>query len=77
MDKIELLENELVELAGPLGKFVVKKQLKKMGLTRKEVLDTMFLELIRRSVANAVFDPQKQKTAIKELRRKLATQTMG
>ena len=71
MDKITLLEEELVELAGPLGKFVVKKQLEELGMKRDDISDPLFLELMKRCVATAIFDPERQKTALKDLENKL------
>jgi len=74
MDRITLLENELVKLAGPLGKFVVKKQMKQLGINTPYVDDKGYEKLINASVTNAVFDPIKQKNAIKELTAKLLAQ---
>ena len=71
MNKIEALENELVELAGPLGKFVVKKQMRELSFSPKDVSGPMFQMLIEQCVANAIFDPKKQEEALKELKKKL------
>ena len=73
MDNIEILERELTELAGPLAVFVIKKQIKDMGLVRDRFPEERLGELIERSVKNAIFEPSKQKDVIRNLKRKLVS----
>ncbi len=71
MKEIDVLERELVDLAGPLAVFVIKKQIKDMGLRRDDFPRERLGELIERSVKNAIFDPEKQKKVVRSLRKKL------
>ena len=71
MKEIDILERELVELAGPLAKFVIKKQIRDMGLQRENFPKDRLGELIERSVKNAIFDPKKQREVSRNLRKKL------
>ncbi len=73
MKEIDFLEKELVNLAGPLAVFVIKKQIKDMGLRRDKFPKEKLGELIERSVKNAIFEPSKQKEVIRNLRRKLVS----
>jgi len=62
-EKIDILERELVELSGPLGRFVIKKQLKEMGMERDTLPLERLVELVERSVKNAVFNEEDQRKA--------------
>ncbi len=73
MNPIDLLEKELIELAGPLAGFVIKKQIKDMGLRRENFPEDRLTELMERSVKNAIFEPSKQKEVIRKLRKKLVS----
>ena len=73
MDRIDALERELVELAGPLAIFVIKKQIKDMGFARMNFPEEKMGELIERSVKNAIFEPSKQREVIRDLRKKLVS----
>ncbi len=70
-DRIDILEKELVDLAGPLAVFVIKKQIKDMGLRRENFPEERMGELIERSVKNAIFDPKKQKNVERNLKKML------
>ena len=61
------LEAELVDLAGPLGKFVLKKQLKEMGKTPETFPIEDLPKLIRLVVPKAIFDEKLHREAIRTL----------
>ncbi len=71
MKEIDVLERELVELAGPLAKFVIKKQIRDMGLQRENFPKDRLGELIERSVKNAIFDPKKQREVSRALKKRI------
>ena len=69
------LEEELIELAGPLGKFVLKKHLKEMGSTPDDYPEEKMKELIKAIVPKAVFDESLHRTAVKALTQKMTAAT--
>jgi len=73
MDKVRLLEREMILLSGPLAGFVIRKQIKDMGLDPGNFPDERLVELINKVVENAVYDKSAHKTTINKLRKRLLT----
>ena len=73
MDKLRLLEREIILLAGPLAGFVIKKQLKDMGLDAADFPEERFSELIELVVENAVYDKSTHRKTIIKLKKRLLT----
>lgn len=71
MDKLRLLEREMILLSGPLAGFVIRKQIKDMGLEGADFPDEKFPELIKRVVENAVYDKSTHTSTIIKLRKRL------
>ena len=70
-DRLDLLERELVDRAGPLGKFVLVKQLKDMGFTAEDFPEAQFPLLIDGVVKKAFFNQDLWPQMIGELKRKV------
>jgi hypothetical protein len=73
MNKIEILENELVKISGPIGKHVLRKQIDSMGQDPNNFPDALLKQLIENSVKNAVYNADIQKKLIKDLTKQLCT----
>ena len=63
----DFLETELVDKVGPLGKFVLKKQLKDMDMAPDDISRKQLPNLIHNVVKHAVFDEKLQRPIIKDL----------
>jgi len=70
MNEIETL---LLDYGGPMGSFVLKKVIKDMDEARDRFPLGRVSELIDRTVENAIFDPERQREAIRTLRRRVKT----
>lgn len=66
-DALILLEESLVERSGPIGKFVLQKQIRELGITKDNIDDKSMRKLIKNTVAIAMFDPKVRDIVSKEL----------
>ncbi|MCK4718339.1 MAG: hypothetical protein KAT70_06695 [Thermoplasmata archaeon] len=73
MNSIITVEAVLMNYAGPMGKFVLKKKIKEMGLEGKEIPGDQLLEIVRKLLPDAIFDVEMQKKALVDLRKALHT----
>ena len=72
MNRLQQLEVEMIELAGPLGRFVIKKQMKELNMSEADANGPMFFKLMDLCISNSVFDPTKRDEAMKKLKRKFS-----
>ena len=56
--KVELIQDELKKAVGPIGSFIVEKQIKDMNESKDNFPDDKLPILIERSVENGIFDPE-------------------
>ena len=68
---VSQLKKEITSKAGPMGKIVVKKQMKKLGLSGDDVSGSDLDNLIEESVKSAIADSSKHQEIISELKSKL------
>ncbi|MFP4050420.1 MAG: hypothetical protein ACLFVB_01610 [Thermoplasmata archaeon] len=68
---VSQLKKEIMSKAGPMGKIVVKKQMKKLGLSGDDVSGSDLDKLIEESVKSAIADSSKHQEIISELKSKL------
>ncbi|MFW6176709.1 MAG: hypothetical protein ACOC40_03320 [Thermoplasmatota archaeon] len=68
---VSQLKKEIMSKAGPMGKIVVKKQMKKLGLSGDDVSGSDLDKLIEESVKSAIADSSKHQQIISELKSKL------
>lgn len=73
MSKVEILEEQIVAVSGPIGKYVLKKQIESMGEDPGNFPDSRLKQLIENSVKAAVYSQDMQKQMIKDLTKKLCT----
>jgi hypothetical protein len=66
--KVEQIQNELKKVIGPIGKFVVEKQINNMQEDIDNFPDEKIEELIERSVDIGVFDNTIQKSVKERIR---------
>jgi len=64
---LSTFEETLVDVAGPIGKFVLKKQIHEMNITPSSLTHKEFKELIKRSVTRSVFDEARRASMIRGL----------
>lgn len=67
-DQVETLKYELTKLIGPIGKFIVEKQIKAMGFEESDFPQDKMPELIDRVVDIGVYDRQMSKSIKQRLR---------
>ncbi len=60
--KVGFIKNELIKLIGPIGKFIVEKQIKNMGYTDENIPDEKINELIDTVVEMGIYDANVSKT---------------
>ena len=63
----------MIELSGPLGKFVLKKTLKELGLKPDDFPEEKLENLVKLIIPKVVFDKSLHHTAYRTLVKKLAT----
>lgn len=65
---IKHIEEKLVEYAGPMGKYVLKKELSDMGFSPNDELDiTMMRKVIDDVVKKAIYNQDKRHACKREL----------
>jgi len=72
--KVEVIQEELKKVIGPIGKFVVEKQINVMNEDKDNFPDDKIGELIERSVDIGVFDQRIQKSVKERIRTTLNLQ---
>ena len=65
---VETLKAELTKLIGPIGKFIIEKQIKAMGYEEADFPKEKMPELIDRVVDIGVYDKQMSKNVKTRLR---------
>ena len=68
MSRIDQAMELLVEYAGPMGKFVLKKQLKDLNKNEEDISNTELFDVLTRVVPDAIFDPEMQRRALREFK---------
>jgi len=66
MDTLKTIEEIVANHAGPITKFVIKKQLKDMGIQADEV-EEYLKPFVERVVDAAIYDPNQRKKVIQEI----------
>lgn len=66
--KVGFIKNELIKLIGPIGKFIVEKQIKNMGYTEENLPDEKINELIDTVVEIGIYDSNLSKSIKSKLR---------
>lgn len=69
--KIEIIQEELKKVIGPIGKFVVEKQINKMGEDMDNFPDAKLSDLVERVVDIGVFDKRIQGSVKERIRTSL------
>lgn len=69
--KVEVIQDELKKVIGPIGKFVVEKQINKLNEDKDNFPDDKIEELIERSVDIGVFDKRIQKSVKERIKTSL------
>jgi hypothetical protein len=67
-DKVETLKSEITKIIGPIGKFIIEKQIKAMGYEEDSFPQDKMPELIDRVVDIGVYDKQMSKSIKQRLR---------
>lgn len=74
-EMIEKIREIVVDAAGPIGDFVIKKQIKDLGYTPDNFPAERIQILIEKVVENAVYDPEKKMEVKNKLRKILILQS--
>ena len=69
-EQIEIIKSEISKVIGPIGKFMVEKQIKVMGHTEDDFPDERIPELIERVIDIGVYDSKMAKNLKQVLREK-------
>lgn len=67
--KVEMIQEELKRAVGPIGTFIVEKQIKDMEETKDDFPEDKLETLIEKSVENGVFDPNQRRGIAVKMRR--------
>lgn len=67
-DQVETLKNELTKIIGPIGKFIIEKQITAMGYEENGFPQDRMPELIDRVVDIGVYDKQMSKNIKQRLK---------
>lgn len=71
MSKVQILEEQIIAVSGPIGKYVLKKQIESLGEDPENFPDSRLKELIEHAVKAAIYSKDAQKQMIKDLTKKL------
>jgi len=71
MSKVQMLEEQIIAVSGPIGKYVLKKQIESLGEDPENFPDSRLKELIEHAVKAAIYSEDAQKRLIKDLTKKL------
>jgi hypothetical protein len=69
-EHIETIKSEISKIIGPIGKFMVEKQIKVMGYTEEEFPEEKIPDLIEKVIEIGVYDSQMAKNLKQKLREK-------
>jgi hypothetical protein len=69
--KVELIQDELKKAVGPIGSFIVEKQIKDMNENKDNFPDDKLPILIERSVENGIFDPTQRRSIATKMKRNI------
>ena len=69
--KVELIQEELKKAVGPIGSFIVEKQIKDMNENKDNFPEDKLPVLIERSVENGIFDPDQRKSIATKMKRNI------
>ena len=69
--KVELIQEELKKAVGPIGSFIVEKQIKDMNENKDSFPEDKLPVLIERSVENGIFDPDQRKSIATKMKRNI------
>ena len=64
---IRVLENIIVESAGPMGKFIIKKSLSDIGVNPESITGDTQIKFIDMVLERAIFDTDRRKIVRKEI----------
>jgi hypothetical protein len=70
-ENIEIIKDEIEKLIGPIGKFIVEKQIRVMGFTEEDFPRERLPELIDHVIDMGVYDKQMSKTIRTKIREKV------
>ncbi|MEM3444682.1 MAG: hypothetical protein QXJ27_03915 [Thermoplasmata archaeon] len=70
-EMVEKMRKILIDAAGPIADFVIKKQIRDMGYTLETFPGDKLLLLVDRVVENAIYDPEKKVEIRNKLRKEL------
>lgn len=70
-NKVEMIQDELKKAVGPIGAFIVEKQIKDMNENKDNFPEDKIPILIERSVNSGVFDPSQRKTVMMRMKKSL------
>jgi len=73
-DQIETIKFEITKVIGPIGRFIVEKQIKAMGFDEENFPMDMAPELIDRVIDIGVYDKQMSKNLKQRMRNALKVQ---
>ena len=71
--KVEIIQEEMKKAIGPIGSFIVEKQIKDMNESKDSFPDEKLNLLIDRSVQTGVFDPSQRKSISTKMKKTLET----
>jgi len=70
-EKIEIIKSEIIKVIGPIGKFMVEKQVDVLGHTEDDLPEELLPILIDKVVDIGVYDIQMSKSLKHSLREKI------
>ena len=74
-DPVQQMESIVMEYSGPMGKFVVRKQIKDMAIDLGDSSENNRKELISRVVVSAIYNDKFKKECTSRLKTLLITKT--
>jgi hypothetical protein len=69
--KVEIIQEELRKAIGPIGSFIVEKQIKDMNESKDNFPEDKLAILIERSVRNGVFDPNQRRGIVTQMKKNI------
>ncbi len=69
--KIERITDIVVEYAGPIAKYIVRAEIRKMGYTERDFPDTKLSLLVRKVVSEAIIDPDWKEMCMRRIYREV------
>ena len=75
-DPIMIMESIVMKYSGPMGKFVVRKQIKDMAINLENSSENNKKELINRVVVNAIYNDKFKEECTSRLKSLLISKTL-